>query len=344
MHARPVASSSTKKQRPPQVEEGLGHVSLPTERSPDVDGLVEHRTARREIAAVAGEGGRRPRAPVLGPRRAPSGPPAPRRAVHDLRPGASGRARTSPACRPCAGRRRGSVAAEAIQWRRGGCRGRARARPPARPRVRSSPRMRSATRVSKNVAWRSRIAASSPDCASWSQRIAADRLEHREALAVPSDEALVDERAERVELGVADGLRGLEREAAAEDRQRGEQSALLGIEQVVRPGQRPLQGAMPLRCVAVAALEQLQRRVQPGEDRVWREQPDARGRELERERQPVEPSADGCDRARVGVGHLERRLDGPGAFDEEGDGVGSGDVSCVTRRPWVRQAERRGSG
>ena len=98
---------------------------------------------------------------------------------------------------------------------------------------------------------------------------------------------------------------------------------------------------MPLRRVAMAALEQLSGASSRARIASGDEQPDARGGELECQRQAVEAGADRCDRARVGVGHLERRLDRPGPFHEERDGVGAGDVAASAVDAWVRQAERR---
>ena len=55
-----------------------------------------------------------------------------------------------------------------------------------------------------------------------------DRLEHPVAAAGEVDEALLDERLERVQVGVADLLGGVERAAAREDREAREQHALPG--------------------------------------------------------------------------------------------------------------------
>ncbi len=57
-------------------------------------------------------------------------------------------------------------------------------------------------------------------------RIVADRLEHPVALVRVTQQALVDERVEGVETGLAHLLRRLERAAAAEYRQPGEQALL----------------------------------------------------------------------------------------------------------------------
>ena len=63
--------------------------------------------------------------------------------------------------------------------------------------------------------------------------VAADRLEHRELLAVPSHQALVDQRTEGLQLGITDHLGCLEAEAAGEDGQPGEQPAFVVVEQLV---------------------------------------------------------------------------------------------------------------
>ena len=59
--------------------------------------------------------------------------------------------------------------------------------------------------------------------------ILADRLEHRVALALEAQEALVDERRELVQVGRADGLRGVDDPAAVEDGQPGEQLPLVEV-------------------------------------------------------------------------------------------------------------------
>src|SRR5690349_17752900 len=85
------------------------------------------------------------------------------------------------------------------------------------------------------------------------RRELADRLQHREAgfaggTAQPPDEALVDERPQRVEdveiVVAAHVLRGIERPAAGEDGQPGEQAALRLVEQAVTPVERRAQRAL----------------------------------------------------------------------------------------------------
>ena len=65
------------------------------------------------------------------------------------------------------------------------------------------------------------------------ERELADRFEHPEAVAGVAKEALVDERLEEVEVGVADVFGGVERAAAGEHSQAGEELLLVFGEQVV---------------------------------------------------------------------------------------------------------------
>ena len=76
--------------------------------------------------------------------------------------------------------------------------------------------------------------------------VLADRLQHPEALARVPEEALVDQRLEGVQIGLGDLLCGLQRAAAGEDGQSGEQPLLVLLQQLVAPldrrAQRPLAG------------------------------------------------------------------------------------------------------
>ena len=96
----------------------------------------------------------------------------------------------------------------------------------------------------------------------------ADRLEHREPLAAAAQQAVVDERRERLEHVVAaDRLRGVEREAAGEDREPREEPARVVVEQVDAPLDRRAQRALALGDVARAARQQRQPLLEPREDR-----------------------------------------------------------------------------
>ncbi len=71
---------------------------------------------------------------------------------------------------------------------------------------------------------------------------------------------------------------------------RRKQALLCRIEQVVAPLDRGAQRALPLGQVAGAAGEQVEALAEPRQDRLRRQELHARSRELERERQPVEPA------------------------------------------------------
>jgi hypothetical protein len=97
------------------------------------------------------------------------------------------------------------------------------------------------------------------------ERVLPDRLEHRETAVVGADEALVDERLERLEAGGAHLLRRLERPAAREDAEPREQTLLLLAQQVVAPLDRRAQRALPFGRVAGAAGQHRQSPVEPCE-------------------------------------------------------------------------------
>ena len=96
-----------------------------------------------------------------------------------------------------------------------------------------------------------------------------------------------------------------------------EEALLFGAEQFVRPGDSRPQGALARGEVAGAAGQEREALREPFEQRAWGEHLDASGRELDRERQVVEPAAD--------LGHLAVRCEldthRACALVEEGDGV-----------------------
>src|SRR3954447_4110202 len=132
----------------------------------------------------------------------------------------------------------------------------------------------------------------------------ADGLEHPVALLTESsraaaEEALVEERGERVEVGVTDQLRRLERAAAAEHAEAREEHLLVLVEQVVRPDDGRPQRRVALFGIA-GPLECVEPVGEALEERLRGEQLGARGGELERERQAVEPLAELHDGVRGG--------------------------------------------
>ncbi len=88
-------------------------------------------------------------------------------------------------------------------------------------------------------------------------RVLADGLQHPETLFALPEQALLDERLERVHIGIRHLLGGFERAAAAEDGEPREQVSLFGREQVVRPLDRRAQRLVASFGVA-ASLEQVE--------------------------------------------------------------------------------------
>ena len=82
---------------------------------------------------------------------------------------------------------------------------------------------------------------------------------------------------------------------------------------------------LPGRHVAGTTDEHGQVPLEPVEDGLRAEQPDAGRRELDRQWQPIEPAADLGDGPGVLGGELEPRLDCASALDEEGDGFVPGE-------------------
>ena len=106
---------------------------------------------------------------------------------------------------------------------------------------------------------------------------------------------------------------------ADEHREHLEHPALGLGEELGAPLDRAPQRALPLRAVAPPALQHVEPFVEPRPQLVGREQRDARGGELDRERQPVEPAAGGDDVGRVLVGELEVGPQRDRALDEQLD-------------------------
>ena len=121
-------------------------------------------------------------------------------------------------------------------------------------------------------------------------RVLPNRLEHPVAPAREADEALLDEGLEDVEVGVCHLLGSLERAAASEDGETGEELLLLGHEQVVAPLDRRSEGLLAGIRVA-AAFEQVEPLCKALEDLRGRERLRSGGGELDGERERVEASA-----------------------------------------------------
>ena len=111
---------------------------------------------------------------------------------------------------------------------------------------------------------------------------------------IHADQAVVGEDRERLEHVAVDRddlLDRRQRRTTDERRERREQRLLARCEQVVRPVQRRAQGALPLRQVGEPGGRQVQAPVEPVQQLRRGEQPDPCGRDLDRERHPLEPAA-----------------------------------------------------
>ncbi len=157
--------------------------------------------------------------------------------------------------------------------------------------------------------------------------VGADRLQHREArlavgLFLLAEHVVVDERrrgrSRRPSPPQTASAAGSV-QPPCEDGEAREERLLVGAEQVVAPVDRRAERLLARGQVAWAAGEEVEALLEPGEQRLRREQLRAGGGELDREREAVEADADLGDRGRVRVRHGEVGLDGAGAFDEERD-------------------------
>ena len=87
------------------------------------------------------------------------------------------------------------------------------------------------------------------------RRVLPDRLQHPVALVREAQQALLDERLQRVEVGVRDLLGRVERAAPDEDGERSEDALLLFGEEVVAPGDRRPERLLPRLGVSAASQQ-----------------------------------------------------------------------------------------
>ena len=161
-------------------------------------------------------------------------------------------------------------------------------------------------------------------------RVLADRLQHPVALVREAEQALLDERLQRVEVGACDLLRRLQRAAAGEDGERSEE----------RAAPPPRGGRSSTRSSPGASAGADRRRGRPSsrsrrcgealEDLRGRERLRAGGGELDREREVVEARAELGDLvASVRAGSARRRARRP---PSEASGGTAYSTSPCTRR------------
>ena len=129
--------------------------------------------------------------------------------------------------------------------------------------------------------------------------------------------------------------------AADEDREACEQRLLRLVEHVVAPGDRAAQRLLPFGKVAGAAGEQSKAVLEPAQHRFGREDPDARRRQLDGQRQPIEAHADLGHRRRVVVRDVEIGLHGARSLDEERDCLELRELREWRQVGGIGEAERR---
>ena len=191
-------------------------------------------------------------------------------------------------------------------------------------------------------AWRSRTVVGVVELL---ERVFADGLEHAEAAAVAGEQGVVGERGDAVQrVGAADGFGGLQREAADEHAELGEQ-ALRRARRAGRSSSRSRRAASAGAAGASRgpALSRSSRRVEAVEDLGGGEDLDPGGGELDRQRQPVEPRADLRDPRLVAGLELQPRVDGAGAAQEQRD-RGLGRQRAERELVLGRDPQRRAAG
>jgi hypothetical protein len=122
-------------------------------------------------------------------------------------------------------------------------------------------------------------------------------------------------------VGVADGLECVERATADEYAEPREEGLLLRAEQAVAPLDGVAQRLLAIGQITCAALEEIQVVRQAREQRLRREEADSRGRQFNRERQPIQPATDLGDRGGVLSRNVKVGLDRARAFDKQANGL-----------------------
>ncbi len=151
-------------------------------------------------------------------------------------------------------------------------------------------------------------------------------LQHREACVLartfdPAQQALLDKCAKLCGhvrgWPACNGAGGVPVEPVDAHREAAEQRLFLGSEKVVTPGDRIRHRLLPVRQVARRVPGRAHPVRKLREQICWRQQCRPCCRQFDREGQAVEALADAGDRLQVVVSVGERRVNGPGALDEE---------------------------
>ena len=113
-----------------------------------------------------------------------------------------------------------------------------------------------------------------------------------------------------------DAGNGLDGEAVGEDAQGSEERAICIGQQVVAPIDHRGEGSLTWLRGAAATGEQAETIIEPSGELRQRQRAQPRGRQLDGQWKPVEPSADLVDEGRVNVVPLESRHNGVGSRQE----------------------------
>jgi hypothetical protein len=181
-----------------------------------------------------------------------------------------------------------------------------------------------------------------------------DRLEHAVpgcgvlSRLVTDDDRLVDEARHQVQhviardaVALADLLGGIEVEAAGEDGEPRPHGLLGGRAEVVAPADRRVQRLLPGRHRGLATGEQAEPVLEALQDLFRREDAQPHRRELDRQRDPVEPTTQIEHRGPVALHDREVRRHGRGPVEEERHGVVVGGVACPDLLVGVRDGQWR---
>ena len=177
--------------------------------------------------------------------------------------------------------------------------------------------------------------------------VLAHGLEHHEprlaiGLFLSLHEALARERRYQLERGhrhvavahqvTRHGFHRVERRTAGEHSKPAEQHPFRLREQVVAPVDHGAHGAVPRRPVGHVRAQQVDTLLEPRQDCAWRKERRARSRELQCERQSIEPAADLAHRGKRFIVEHERWLHGARAAHEQLHRLGVGNVQCALHR------------
>ena len=157
--------------------------------------------------------------------------------------------------------------------------------------------------------------------------VLAHRLEHEQTVVWGGPEAaqeqlLVDQALQRVDIGAGDRLGGVGRGPAGEHREPAEGLAFGRVQEAVAPVDRCAQRLLTRGRIARAAAEHIQRARESAVQLFDPEQPGAGRRQLDGERQSVEPLANLRDHACVALRQLEACLLAARALHEQRAGGG----------------------